>query len=259
MKVVIWAGGLGSRISEESHLVPKPMIEVGGMPLIWHIMKHYSYYGHNEFILCLGYKQFVAREFFANYFLYKSDVMIDLKENKIHVHKDNSEPWKVHLIDTGMYTGKAGRLSLIREYLDGEPFAVTYGDGVSDVNINEVLAFHKNHGKIATITAVNVPQMKGVLHVDPEGGISLFREKQSQDSTLINGGYMILNPEVFDYIGEDSRKIEFEDEPMQKLHMDGELKAYYHRGFWSCMDTQREKLHLEKLWNDGNAPWKVWE
>ena len=259
MKVVIWAGGLGSRISEESHLIPKPMIEIGEMPIIWHIMKHYSYYGHHEFIICLGYKQHVVKNFFTNYSLYRSDVMVDIKENKIHVHTDFSEPWKVNLIDTGLNTGKAGRLSRIRDYIGDETFAVTYGDGVSDVNINEVIKFHESHGKIATITAVNVPQMKGVLNVDKDGTLSSFREKQNHDDTMINGGYMVLNPKVFSYIDKDKKEMEFEDEPMQKLYDDGELKAYCHRGFWHCMDTQREKNLLEKLWNDGVAPWKVWK
>lgn len=257
MKVVIWVGGLGSRISEESHLKPKPMIEIGEMPILWHIMKHYSHYGHNEFILCLGYKQFVIKDFFANYALYRSDVMIDMKENKIHVHRGYSEPWKVNLIDTGLNTGKAGRLSRIREYVGDETFAVTYGDGVSDVNINDVIKFHENHGKIATITAVNVPQMKGVLNVNKDGVIKTFREKQDQDATLINGGYMLLSPKVFSYIDKDMEEMEFENEPMQKLYSDNELRAFYHEGFWQCMDTQREKMYLDKLWNEGIAPWKI--
>lgn len=206
MKVVIWAGGMGSRISEESYLVPKPMIEIGGMPIIWHIMKHYSHYGHNEFILCLGYKQFVARDYFLNYFYYMSDVMIDMQGKNVHIHNDNTEPWKVHLIDTGLHTGKAGRLKRIKKYVDNETFAVTYGDGVSDVNINDVVKFHNGHGKIATITAVNVPQMKGILNIDDSGTIQNFREKQEQDSTLINGGYMLLKPEIFSYLDDVDEK-----------------------------------------------------
>ena len=258
MKVVIWAGGLGSRISEESHLVPKPMIEIGGMPIIWHIMKHYSYYGHNDFILCLGYKQFVVREFFANYSYYTSDILIDVKNNEIQMQNDLSEPWRIYLVNTGLNTGKAGRLNKVRKYLDNEPFAVTYGDGVSNVDINESIRFHKAHGKTATITAVNLPQMKGVLSIEQDGSLKSFREKGKQDATLINGGYMILNPDVFSYIDQENDIMEFEDEPMNNLYNADEIRAYYHDGFWQCMDTQREKLYLEKLWNEGNPGWKIW-
>ena len=258
MKVVLWAGGLGSRISEESHLVPKPMIEIGGMPILWHIMKLYSHYGHNEFVICLGYKQYVVKEFFKNYILHRSDVTFDMKENKMHIHSGHAEPWKVTLVDTGMNVGKAGRLRRVKDYINDETFAVAYGDNVSNVNINEVIKFHQSHGKIATVTAVNVAQSKGVLNMNTNGSINSFGEKQQQDATVVNGGFMVLNRKVFSYVEKVDDEVEFEDEPMRDLLADGELMAYYHSGFWQCMDTQREKMLLEKMWNEGDAPWKVW-
>ncbi len=257
MKVVILAGGFGTRISEESHLKPKPMIEIGEKPILWHIMKHYSQYGYNEFVICLGYKQYVVKEFFADYFLHTSDVTFDLANNSMKVHNNYAEPWKVTLIDTGLHTMTGGRVKRIREYVGDEPFMLTYGDGVSDINLNELEAFHRSHGKIATISAVNVGQRFGVLDMDGAGQINSFREKNDNDGGVINGGFMIMNPEVFDYIEGDSTV--FEREPLENLAKNGELMAYRHYGFWKCMDTQRDKMQLEEMWASGRAPWKSWK
>ena len=257
MKVVILAGGFGTRISEESHLKPKPMIEIGEKPILWHIMKHYSQYGHNEFIICLGYKQYVVKEFFADYFLHTSDVTFDLVNNSMKVHNNYSEPWKVTLIDTGLHTMTGGRVKRIQEYVGDEPFMLTYGDGVSDINLKELEAFHRAHGKTATISAVNIGQRFGVLDLSGDGQIHSFREKNDSDGGVINGGFMILNPEVFDYIAGDSTV--FEKEPLENLAKNGELMAYRHNGFWKCMDTQRDKMQLVDMWASGNAPWKTWK
>lgn len=257
MKVVILAGGFGTRISEESHLKPKPMIEVGEMPILWHIMKEYSHYGYNEFIICLGYKQAVVKEFFADYFLHTSDVTFDLANNEMQVHNNYSEPWKVTLIDTGLNTMTGGRIKRIREYVGDETFMLTYGDGVSDVDLDRLLEFHRNHKKIGTITAISVDQRFGVLDVQDDNSIHNFAEKQEKDSTVVNGGYMVFEPQIFDYIEGDATV--FEKEPLQKLSEEGQLMAYRHDGFWQCMDTQREKEKLEKLWASGKAPWKTWD
>lgn len=257
MKVVILAGGFGTRISEESHLKPKPMIEVGEKPILWHIMKHYSQYGYNEFVICLGYKQYVVKEFFADYFLHTSDVTFDLTTNSMKVHNNYAEPWKVTLIDTGLHTMTGGRVKRIREYVGNEPFMLTYGDGVSDIDLKELEAFHRAHGKIATISAVNVGQRFGVLDMDGSGQIHSFREKNDSDGGVINGGFMIMNPEVFDYIEGDTTVLE--KEPLENLAKNGELMAYHHTGFWKCMDTQRDKMQLEEMWASGNAPWKTWK
>lgn len=257
MKVVILAGGFGTRISEESHLKPKPMIEIGEKPILWHIMKHYSQYGYNEFIICLGYKQYVVKEFFADYFLHTSDVTFDLVNNSMKVHNNYSEPWKVTLIDTGLNTMTGGRVKRIRDYVGNEPFMLTYGDGVSDIDLKELEEFHRAHGKTATISAVNIGQRFGVLELDGDGQIHSFREKNDSDGGLINGGFMVLNPEVFDYIEGDATV--FEKEPLENLAKNGELMAYHHNGFWKCMDTQRDKMQLEEMWASGRAPWKTWE
>lgn len=258
MKAVILSGGYGTRISEESHLRPKPMIEIGEMPILWHIMKEYSYYGVNEFIICAGYKQQIIKEWFANYFLHTSDVTFDLSNgNQMVVHRSISEPWKVTIVDTGLDTMTGGRVKKIEKYVENEPFFLTYGDGVSDVNIKKLYDFHKNHGKCVTITTVGISQQKGVLEVDKNNSITAFREKDDIDGSVINGGYMVCNPGVFDYLENDATILE--REPMQKLAADGQLKAFYHSGFWQCMDTKREKDMLEELWNSGKAPWKVWE
>ena len=258
MKVVILAGGFGTRISEESHLKPKPMIEIGEQPILWHIMKEYSKYGFNEFIICLGYKAYVIKEYFADYFLHTSDVTFDLAKNEMTVHNNFSEPWKVTLVDTGLNTMTGGRVKRIQKYVGNEPFMLTYGDGVSDVDISKLVEFHKSHGKIATMTTVNVGQRFGVIVTDEEGIIRAFREKRDADGSWINGGYMVLNPQVFDYI-KDGDETVFEQTPLEGLANDGELVAFRHEGFWQCMDTQRDKMKLEEMWNSGSAPWKVWE
>lgn len=257
MKVVILAGGFGTRISEESHLKPKPMIGIGEQPILWHIMKEYSHYGFNEFVICLGYKAYVIKEYFADYFLHTSDVTFDLSKNQMTVHNNYAEDWKVTLVDTGLNTMTGGRIKRIQKYIGNEPFMLTYGDGVSDVNIKELLEFHKAHGKLATMTAVNVGQRFGVLVTDGDNNIKAFREKKNTDGSLINGGYMVLEPKVFDYITEGDATV-FEQKPLEKLAEDNQLVAYKHNGFWQCMDTQRDKMQLEEMWNSGNAKWKVW-
>lgn len=257
MKVVILAGGLGTRISEQSHLKPKPMIEIGEKPILWHIMKYYSHFGFNDFIICLGYKQYIVKEFFADYFLHTSDVTFDLVNNTMEVHNNYSEPWRVTLVDTGLHTMTGGRVRRIQSYTNSEPFMLTYGDAVSNINLHELLEFHKNHGKIATITAINIGQLKGVLDIDKNNLIRSFREKDDHDGSLINGGFMVLNPEIFQFLEGDSTI--FEQGPMQTLAVDGQLMAFKHNGFWQCMDTQREMQKLEALWQSGQAPWKIWE
>lgn len=258
MKVVILAGGFGTRISEESHLKPKPMVEIGEKPILWHIMKEYSKYGFNEFIICLGYKAYAIKEFFADYYLHTSDVTFDIANNEMIVHNNYAEPWKVTLVDTGLNTMTGGRIKRIQKYIENETFMLTYGDGVSDVNIQQLVEFHKTHGKLATMTAVNVGQRFGVLKTDKEDNIRSFREKNENDGAWINGGYMVLEPKVFEYIENGDSTI-FEKEPLENLAKDGELKAYRHTGFWKCMDTLRDKKQLEELWESGNAPWKVWD
>lgn len=258
MKVVILAGGLGTRISEESHLKPKPMIEIGGRPILWHIMKAFSHYGYNDFIICLGYKQYMIKEFFADYFLHTSDITFDIANNKMHVHNNHSEPWKVTLIDTGLNTMTGGRIKRIQKYVGDETFMMTYGDGVADVNFHELLDFHKKSGRAATLTAVHVGQRFGVLGIDRnDGHITEFREKSLADGSRINAGYMVLEPTVFDYIKGDQTI--FEKDPLEGLAADNQLGAYKHNGFWQCMDTQREKEKLEELWAAGKAPWKTWQ
>lgn len=257
MKVVILAGGLGTRISEESHLKPKPMIEIGEKPILWHIMKEYSHYGFNEFIICLGYKQHVVKEYFADYYLYASDVTFDLTENSCQIHNNHSEPWKVTLVDTGLRTMTGGRIKRIRNYVGNESFMLTYGDGVSDVNISDLLKFHKEHGRTGTITAISVDQRFGVLDIEEDNTVQAFDEKAEKDSSVVNGGYMVFEPEIFDYIEGDDTV--FEKTSLVKLAGEGKLMAYHHKGFWQCMDTQREKQKLEELWASGKAPWKVWD
>ena len=258
MKVVLLAGGFGTRISEESHLKPKPMIEIGGKPILWHIMKEYSHFGYNEFIICCGYKQHVIKEWFANYYLHNSDITFDFtKENKMEVHSNVAEPWKVTLVDTGLNTMTGGRIKRIQSYIGNSSFMLTYGDGVSDVNIKALVEFHENHGKIATMTSVNVGQQFGILEIEKDGTVSRFREKSNLDGGVINAGYMVLNPEIFDYIDGDSTV--FEKKPLERLARNGELMAYQHDGFWKCMDTQRDKQQLEDMIAAGNAPWMRWE
>lgn len=254
MKVVLLAGGFGTRISEESHLKPKPMIDIGGMPILWHIMKQYSHFGYNEFVICAGYKQTMIKEWFANYFIYTSDITFDFeKGNDIIVHNRHSEPWKVTIVDTGLHTMTGGRLKRIRDYIGGETFFMTYGDGVSDVDIPSTLAFHRKHGKLATITAIQPEGRFGYIDLDGSK-VNSFREKSERDTGWINAGYMVLEPPVLNYIEDDS--IMFEREPMEQIAADGQMVCYKHNGFWQCMDTLRDKEKLERLWASGKAPWK---
>ena len=258
MKVVILAGGFGTRISEESAFKPKPMIEIGGMPILWHIMKTYSYYGFNEFIICAGYKQHVIKEWFADYFLHTSDITFDYSNgnNEMIVHNKHAEPWKVTVVDTGLNTMTGGRIKRVKDYVGNEPFMLTYGDAVGDINIPELLEFHQSHGKIGTISVYNFGQNKVVLDIAQDGTVNAFREKSDLDGDLINIGFMVMNAEIFNRI--DSDKTVFEQEPLNSLVRDGELIAKTHKGYWQCMDTLREKQQLEKLWDSGKAPWKIW-
>ena len=257
MKVVILAGGLGTRISEESHLRPKPMIEIGGMPILWHIMKLYSYYGFYEFIICAGYKQNVIKEWFANYYLHTSDVTFDFtNKNHLIVHDSVSEPWKVTVVDTGLNTMTGGRIKRIQKYMEDEDFFLTYGDAVSNVDIHKLLQFHRAHQKCMTLTTVSIAQQKGVLDIGEDGTIHAFREKTADDSAIINGGFMVCNSRIFEYLTDDLTVLE--QEPVRQLAGEGELKGFYHADFWQCMDTKRERDKLEEMWASGHAPWKVW-
>ncbi len=259
MKVLILAGGFGTRISEESHLKPKPMIEIGEKPILWHIMKTYSHHGFNDFIILAGYKQHVIKEWFKNYFLHTSDITFDFSggEQKMIVHQKHAEPWKVTVIDTGLNTMTGGRIKRAREYVGDEPFMLTYGDAVGDININELVEYHKSHGKIGTVSVYNFGQNKGVLDIDKNGSVKAFRVKYYLDGALINIGFLVFKPEIFDYIDGDGTT--FEKEPLNRLVSEGQLNSYLHKGFWQCMDTIREKEKLEKLWNSGNCPWKRWD
>ena len=258
MKVVILAGGLGTRISEESHLKPKPMIEVGDAPILWHIMKYYSSYGFNEFIICCGYKGYVIKEYFADYYLHRSDVTFDYaNNNEMIIHNNVAEPWKVTVVDTGLHTMTGGRLKRIQKYVGDQTFMMTYGDGVSDIDLDALLEFHRVHKKAATLTAIQPGGRFGVLDIDDNETVRQFSEKAKEDGGWINAGFMVLEPEVFDYIeGDDTF---FEKEPLENLALDGKLAAYRHEGFWKCMDTMRDKGMLDELWNSGQAPWKRWE
>jgi len=258
MKVVILAGGFGTRISEESHLKPKPMIEIGERPILWHIMKTYSYYGFNDFIICLGYKGYCIKEYFAHYFLYESDVTFDFRNShNEYIHNHTAEPWKVTLVNTGIETMTGGRIKRIKEYLGNETFMLTYGDGVSDVNINELLDFHKKHGKLATVTATQPSGRYGAIELTGGNIVSGFQEKPKGDGAWVNAGFFVMEPKVLDYIEGDSTILE--KEPMENLARDNELLAYKHSGFWQPMDTMRDKTALENLWQLGKAPWKLWK
>jgi glucose-1-phosphate cytidylyltransferase len=255
MKAVILAGGLGTRISEESSLRPKPMIEIGGKPILWHVMKIYSAHGINDFIICLGYRGYMIKEYFSNYALHMSDVTIDMKTNKMEIHNSSAEPWRVTLVDTGENTMTGGRLKRVAQYLNGEDFCFTYGDGVGDVDITREIAFHKAQGTLATLTATQPPGRFGALNMDQHKIIS-FQEKPQGDGGWINGGFFVLSPKVIDYIeGDDTI---WEREPMERLAVEGNMTAYRHHGFWQPMDTLRDKNHLEELWASGKAPWKTW-
>jgi len=256
MKVVILAGGMGTRISEETVVRPKPMVEIGGKPILWHIMKIYSHYGYNDFVVCLGFKGYMIKEYFSNYFLHMSDVTFDMKHNSMEVHQQYAEPWKVTLVDTGTDTMTGGRLKKVAPYIGDETFMVTYGDGVSNVNIAELVAYHRKHGKTATVTATQPSGRFGALSLDNADRVRSFQEKPAGDGSWINGGFFVLEPSMLDLIAGDSTI--FEREPLESLANDGQLIAYKHDGFWYAMDTLRDKNHLESLWQAGTAPWKVW-
>ena len=259
MKVVLLAGGFGSRITEESQYRPKPMVELGGMPILWHIMKEYSFYGFNDFIICTGYKQHVIKAWFADYFLRRSDVTFDFRNGReeVEILHQSCEPWRVSIVDTGLNTMTGGRIKRIQKYIGNETFLMTYGDGVCDVNIQELVKFHQSQGKIATLTAVLQEQQKGVLDIAENNSVRAFREKKSEDNSSINAGYMVLEPAVFDYLTGDD--CVFEQEPMRRLAEEGQLMSYKHRGFWQCMDNIREKEILEKMVASGTAPWMKWD
>lgn len=259
MKVVILAGGFGTRISEESQFKPKPMIEIGGKPILWHIMKEYSYYGYNDFIICAGYKQHVIKEWFANYFLRNSDVTFDYSKgtNEMTIHESNIDPWKVTIVDTGLNTMTGGRIKRIEKYVGNNTFMMTYGDGVCDVDIEKLVQFHKTHGKIATLTAVIQEQQKGILDIGGDNAVKSFREKNLSDGAPINAGYMVLEPEIFRYIEGDDTV--FEKEPLEQIVEKKQLMSYMHKGFWQCMDNAREKLMLDNMLSSNCAPWKKWK
>jgi glucose-1-phosphate cytidylyltransferase len=258
MKVVIFAGGMGTRISEESHLKPKPMIEIGEKPILWHIMKYYEHYGYNDFIICLGYKGYVIKEYFMQYFMHNSDVTIELNKNTVDVHYSNTESFKVTLIDTGLNTKTAGRLKRVQKYIGNEDFMLTYGDGVSDIDLNKLLAFHKRHGKIATLSSILPDGRFGGIDLTPDGTVERFREKPKVEGQWINAGFFVLKPEVFDYLPEEADTMMWEENPLINLTQAGQLMAYRHNGFWACMDAMRDKMELEKLWNSNQAKWRVW-
>lgn len=257
MKVLILAGGFGSRLSEETDIRPKPMAEIGGKPILWHIMKHYSHFGFNEFVILLGYKGYYIKEYFANYFLHQSDVTIDLSNNQMQVHNNTSEPWKVTLLDTGLNTMTGGRIKRAKEFINNQTFMLTYGDGVSNINLHELLKFHKNHGKAITMTSVQPEGRFGALQIDTSQKVLSFMEKPKGDGSWINGGFFVCEPKVIDYIADDDTI--FEREPLENLAKDGELYTYRHDGFWKCMDTLRDKNQLNELWNSDNAKWKIWD
>jgi len=258
MKVVIFAGGLGTRISEETDVRPKPMVEIGGKPILWHIMKIYSHFGFNDFIICLGYKGYVIKEYFMHYFLHNSDITIELGNNNVEIHDTSTEAFKVTLVDTGLNTKTAGRLKQIQKYVGNEDFMLTYGDGVCDINLEELAAFHKKHNKIATVTSVQLDARFGGMDVGQNGEVLSFREKAKDESKWINGGFFVLKPEVFNYLKGDVSNMMWEDEPLESLAKDNQLVAFRHHGFWKCMDALRDKIELEDLWKNNEAQWKVW-
>lgn len=258
MKVVIFAGGLGTRISEETDTRPKPMVEIGGKPILWHIMKEYESYGFNEFIICLGYKGYVIKEYFMNYFLHNTDLTINLENNDVQFHNSNAEKFKVTLVETGLNTKTAGRLKAVRSYIGEEDFMLTYGDGVCDVDLNKLLDYHKKHGKIATVTAIALEARFGGMDLNNDDQVVAFREKAKDEGKWINGGYFILKPAVFKYLDGDMSNMMWEDEPLERLTNDGQLQAFRYHGFWKCMDALRDKIELEDLWQTGQAKWKNW-
>jgi glucose-1-phosphate cytidylyltransferase len=257
MKVVILCGGLGTRLREETEFRPKPMADIGGKPILWHIMKIYSHYGFDDFVLCLGYKSYIIKEYFSHYFLHTSDVTFDMKKNEIKVHTTISEPWKITLVDTGLETMTGGRLKRVQKYIGDKTFMMTYGDGVADINIRELVDFHKNHRKFATVAAVQLAGKFGALNISKDNVITSFLEKPKGDGSWVNGGFFVLEPKVFDLLKDDTTV--WEREPMENLAKKRQLNAYKHKGFWQCMDTQRDKIELEMLWSGNKAPWKIWE
>lgn len=259
MKVVILAGGLGTRLSEETTIRPKPMVEIGGKPILWHIMKLYSHYGYNEFVICLGYKGNIIKEYFINYFLYNSDLTIELQNNKLDVHYSNSEQFKVTLVDTGLHTNTAGRIKAIESYIgEDENFLLTYGDGVSDIDINKLVDFHNQHGLLATLTSVQLPGRFGNIEMEESGAVKYFQEKPDGDGKWINGGFFVLNKKIFNYLRDDMENVQWEKKPLIEIANDGQLAAFKHYGFWKCMDAMRDKIELEEEWLTGNAKWKIW-
>ena len=258
MKVVIFAGGLGTRLMEETEARPKPMVEIGGKPILWHIMKIYEHYGYTDFVLCLGYKAQFIKEYFLNYFLYNSDVTVELEKNKIEVHFSNTESFKVTLADTGLYTNTAGRLKRVQKYLDGERFMMTYGDGVGNINLDDLLRFHEKNGKLVTLTSVKSPEKFGNLDTNEKGIVIHFEEKPEDGGTWINGGFFVMEPSIFNYLNGDVETVQWEKEPLTKIARDGQLAAYRHKGFWKSMDALRDRIELEEMWNSGKAKWKIW-
>ena len=258
MKVVIFAGGLGTRIAEETETRPKPMVEIGGKPILWHIMKIYSHFGFNEFIICLGYKGYLIKEYFMHYYLHNSDITIELGSNKLDVHYTNIDPFKVTLVDTGLNTKTAGRLKKVQQYVGEEDFMLTYGDGVADIDLAKLLKFHKAHGKIATVSAIQPEARFGGMELGEEGIVKNFKEKPKGDGKWVNGGFFVLRPEVFGYLNGDMDDTMWEDAPMEQLSHNGQLMAYRHSGFWKCMDAMRDKLELEALWQNNHAKWRIW-
>ena len=258
MKVVILAGGLGTRISEETTVKPKPMIEIGGKPIIWHIMKIYAQYGFNEFIVCLGYKGHLIKEYFINYFLYNSDITVELEKNVIDVHFTNSESFKVTLVDTGFNTNTAGRIKKIEKHVKGERFMLTYGDGVADINIPELIKAHESAGKLATLTSIQLPGRFGNIEIDGNNVVTKFQEKPEGDGVWINGGFFVLEPGIFNYLKGNMDDVQWEKKPLIEIANDGQLSSYRHKGFWKCMDAMRDKIELEGLWETEKAPWKIW-
>ena len=258
MKVVLFAGGLGTRISEETDIRPKPMVEIGGKPVLWHIMKIYSQYGFNDFIICLGYKGYVIKEYFMNYFMHNADITVDLGNNKVEIHDTNAEAFKVTLVETGLNTKTAGRLKQVQKYIGNEDFMLTYGDGVSDINIHDLLAFHKAHNKLATVSAVQMDARFGGMDLGTNGEVVSFKEKAKDDSKWINGGFFVLKPAIFKYLDGDMNEMMWEEEPLEKLTNDQQLVAFQHKGFWKCMDALRDRIELEEMWSSGKAKWKIW-
>lgn len=258
MKVVILAGGLGTRLMEETEARPKPMVEIGGKPILWHIMKIYEAHGYNDFIICLGYKAQFVKEYFLNYYLHNSDITIELENNKVNVHFSNSESFKVTLVDTGVMTNTAGRIKRIKKYLNNETFMLTYGDGVSDVNIKELVEFHKKHGKMATLTSVQIPGRFGSIELDEHGNVEYFIEKPEGDGLWINGGFFVLEPTIFSYLEGDVDDVQWEKGPLINIAKDLQLMAFKHHGFWKPMDAMRDRIELENIWNSGKPVWKIW-